>query len=247
MIKFFRKIRQRLVAENKFTQYLIYALGEIILVMVGILLVLQVSNWNQNRLARNKEKVLLTELNLEFKQNKTQLEDVLKFHRRAKKSADLIIAEFPINVDSLDLDSFRLKDRGFGFRHTFNPSQGIINSLVNTSSFDLISNPELRKLLVSWRDVLQDYQEEEDVAAQILINHIDPYLIHHLPGRRLIDKRVDLTALETLEYETWIRVRRGNLVDILGREGQDSELKRIQYAIDRIIELSEPKREEKGK
>ncbi|SKB88672.1 DUF6090 family protein, partial [Maribacter arcticus] len=49
MIKFFRKIRQQLLTENKFSKYLLYAIGEIVLVMVGILLALQVNNWNELR------------------------------------------------------------------------------------------------------------------------------------------------------------------------------------------------------
>ncbi|NND07460.1 MAG: hypothetical protein HKN87_13870 [Saprospiraceae bacterium] len=47
MIKFFRKIRQQLLTENKFSKYLIYALGEILLVVIGILIALQINNWNQ--------------------------------------------------------------------------------------------------------------------------------------------------------------------------------------------------------
>ena len=49
MIKFFRKIRQKLLSENKFTKYLLYAIGEITLVMIGILLALQVNNWNEQK------------------------------------------------------------------------------------------------------------------------------------------------------------------------------------------------------
>ncbi|WP_111710340.1 hypothetical protein [Lutibacter citreus] len=47
MIKFFQKIRQRLFTENKFSKYLIYAIGEIILVVLGILIALQIDNWNE--------------------------------------------------------------------------------------------------------------------------------------------------------------------------------------------------------
>ena len=47
MIKFFRKIRKKLVSENKFSKYLIYAIGEIILVVIGILIALQINNWNE--------------------------------------------------------------------------------------------------------------------------------------------------------------------------------------------------------
>jgi hypothetical protein len=49
MIKFFRKIRQRLLTENKFSKYLLYAIGEIILVVIGILIALQINNWNEKR------------------------------------------------------------------------------------------------------------------------------------------------------------------------------------------------------
>ena len=49
MIKFFRKIRQKLLAENKISKYLIYAFGEIILVVIGILIALQINNWNEGR------------------------------------------------------------------------------------------------------------------------------------------------------------------------------------------------------
>lgn len=243
MIKFFRRIRQSLLAEGKTVQYLKYALGEIILVMAGILLALQVSNWNQERVARNKEKVLLAELNLEFKENKAQLENVLVHHRKALKSTDLLIAEFPLNLDSINIDSLKEKSRGFGYRYTFNPSQGIVNSLVSTSSFELISDPELRKLLVGWSDVLADYQEEEESAVRLLAERITPFRVKHFPIWSLEDPRVSPTVAETREYETWVRVRRASLFDILGTDDYESELKRIQASIDRIIELSEPPKE----
>ena len=49
MIKFFRKIRQKLLTENKLSKYLIYAIGEIILVVIGILIALSINNWNEDR------------------------------------------------------------------------------------------------------------------------------------------------------------------------------------------------------
>jgi len=62
MIKFFRKIRQRLLTENKFSKYLLYALGEIVLVVIGILIALQINNWNEWRKDRIKEKIILNDL-----------------------------------------------------------------------------------------------------------------------------------------------------------------------------------------
>src|SRR6056297_3503303 len=56
MIKFFRKIRQKLLSENKFSKYLLYAIGEIVLVVIGILIALQINNWNQQIQNNDKEK-----------------------------------------------------------------------------------------------------------------------------------------------------------------------------------------------
>src|SRR5210317_2597146 len=69
MIKFFRRIRQQLLSENKFSKYLIYAIGEIILVVIGILIALSINNWNEDRKKGNLERVLLNEAYLSIKQD----------------------------------------------------------------------------------------------------------------------------------------------------------------------------------
>lgn len=243
-MKIFRQIRIRMLKENRTTRYLLYAIGEIFLVMVGILLALQVSTWNQERQARKKEQILLKDLHEEFVVNKAQLQVVVSHHERALAAAESVIAEFPIDISTLDLDSFQVRRRGIGNRFTFNPSQGIINSLVNTSSFDLISDPELRKLLVSWNDVLADYQEEELLAAKTITDQFRPFMAKHMSfNGGYHDPRVDLSFLESPEYENWTIVRRGNLRDILGNGEDENELTKIQDTIDRIIELSETQKE----
>ena len=62
MIKFFRHIRQRLLSESKFSKYLLYAIGEVVLVIVGILFALQINNWNSNKQAHNQELELYAKL-----------------------------------------------------------------------------------------------------------------------------------------------------------------------------------------
>lgn len=59
MITLFRKIRQRLLTQNKLTRYLIYAAGEIILVVIGILIALQINNWNEGK---KKESLMITNI-----------------------------------------------------------------------------------------------------------------------------------------------------------------------------------------
>ena len=61
MIKFFRKIRQRLLSENKFSKYLVYAVGEIILVVIGILIAIQLNSIKNQRESRNEERHIRTD------------------------------------------------------------------------------------------------------------------------------------------------------------------------------------------
>ena len=237
MIKFFRKIRQNLLMENKTGKYLKYAIGEIFLVMIGILLALQVNNWNQERIAFHKEKTLLLELHQEFIENKKQFDLVMSMHQEVLKACEDLIAMFPIDPKTVNLDSIPGRESGLFRRWTFNPSQGIINSLVNTSSFELISNRELRKLLISWNDVLIDFQEDEIGSVKYMMEDFNPFMkkhFHYTLGYS--DPRLDISVLASPVFENLIYGRKEHIEDILGRA--DDEFSRIQKTMDQIIELS---------
>ena len=69
MIKFFRKIRQNLLSEGKTGKYLKYAIGEIVLVVFGILIALQINNWNERRKIQSNQEKYLTLLKTEAENN----------------------------------------------------------------------------------------------------------------------------------------------------------------------------------
>ena len=249
MIKFFRKIRYDLMEKNKTGKYFKYAIGEIILVMIGILLALQVNNWNQQRIATQKEQLLLQALHNEFIENQSQFENVIARHELAMASTQYVIAQFPIDPKRINLNTFKEKMKNWGRWYSFNPSQGVIRSLVNTSSFELISNTELRRLLVSWEDVLADYREEEDLAIKDNYAFLFTEITQTLGWNQdYEDERVDKNFLSTLQFETIFYRREDHLKSILGLQqidigsGQISELERIKITINRIIELSKPEK-----
>jgi len=74
VIKFFRRFRQQLLTENKLRKYFLYAIGEIILVVIGILLALQLNTWNTTRDLKIQNQEFLTKMLAELKQNKDRLE-----------------------------------------------------------------------------------------------------------------------------------------------------------------------------
>jgi hypothetical protein len=80
MIKIFRKIRQRLLTENKFSKYLIYAIGEILLVVIGILIALNINNWNENQKKEIQEIQYLKRLKRDF------IQDTLYFNQRIENA-----------------------------------------------------------------------------------------------------------------------------------------------------------------
>ena len=98
MIKFFRKIRQGLLKENKFSKYLLYAIGEIILVVIGILIALQLNNLNDQKKINMQEKKLLAELVNNLDENIAILEDYKSFQNGRIHIADSILNHFKNNT-----------------------------------------------------------------------------------------------------------------------------------------------------
>lgn len=95
MIKFFRKIRYNLMSENKAEKYLKYAFGEILLVALGILIALQINNWNESRKEKNQLKIYYKQIILDLKEQKeyskrliTQLDSSIASYEKYKKIFD---------------------------------------------------------------------------------------------------------------------------------------------------------------
>lgn len=90
MINFFRKIRRQLLTENKFSRYLIYAIGEITLVMIGILLALQVNNWNETNKIKKLEKSTLIEISNALESDLIQLSDLIRIRKKQDSNVSII-------------------------------------------------------------------------------------------------------------------------------------------------------------
>ncbi len=105
MFKFFRKIRQQLISENRISKYLLYAAGEILLVMIGILLALQVNNWNNQKRDAQLTQQYLMGLKEDAQNNRTALD---RYIGRAKNYVEKV-ADFQQrkggNLSKIDLDS----------------------------------------------------------------------------------------------------------------------------------------------
>lgn len=98
MIKFFRRIRQGLLTANKFSKYLIYAVGEIVLVVIGILIALQINNWNQESQSEKFEHKLLSELTETFVGDYSKVDLTIRWNKRDQSSCKIILEHLDRNL-----------------------------------------------------------------------------------------------------------------------------------------------------
>ena len=176
MIKFFRHIRKRLIGENRFSKYLLYAIGEIILVVIGILIALQINNWNNNELNKKEEALILKILNFEFNKNKKDLKIIKNNYQRligaTKQLLDLIGEENIIlqkhNTDSLISESINYLD--------YRPTENVLSDLISSGNLKLISSDSLRLHLFQWSSFINEKEEAWETLDDFSQNMMMPYL-----------------------------------------------------------------------
>ncbi|MCJ7468418.1 MAG: DUF6090 family protein [Maribacter sp.] len=167
MINFFRKIRQSLLAENKFSKYLLYAIGEITLVMIGILLALQVNNWNEGRKETGKSVEIMREIreNLEF--NNEEFERENKEERSVIHSIDIVLENLKLNEGNHDSLGFHFLNAAYW--PTFvKKSSGYEN--LKSQGVEIIKSVELRKAIIDlyeskYEQIAETVRTSENNAA----------------------------------------------------------------------------------
>ena len=172
MIKFFRKIRHNLIQTGKTSKYLKYAIGEIILVVIGILIALQINNWNESNHLKIEELKSLESLLSEFQGNLQEFDITHAEQLNRNNAINQILFSDVSNYSLSSLDSLYLKAN---FNWTYNPSFSIYNSLINTGKIQLISNETLKNKISQFKEQVNDYLEDEififNFAAQFTMEH----------------------------------------------------------------------------
>nr|WP_299000096.1 DUF6090 family protein [uncultured Allomuricauda sp.] len=176
MIKFFRKKRQNLLSEGKIGKYFRYAIGEIILVVLGILIALQINNWNQNEQLKKEELKTLKSLKESIKINSIELDYILNAQILRNKSLREVLF---IEVSSYQLPHLDSLITTNVKNHTFDPSTGIYNSMINSGKIELISNDSLKNRISKLYDKVKDYQESEDEITQYTKEHLESHFIEN--------------------------------------------------------------------
>ena len=91
MIKFFRKIRQGLLRQNKFSSYLLYAIGEIMLVVIGILIALQLNTWNETKKNKKLEQGYYCRFLEDIRQDEIQIQELIVFTKQRVRASNELL------------------------------------------------------------------------------------------------------------------------------------------------------------
>ncbi len=147
MIKFFRKIRQNSIKENKVSKYLLYAIGEIVLVMIGILLALQVNNWNENRKNNNLKQSYKENLIADLNKDIDNLERFNKINTAFEKDG-FYLSDFMENK-LIEIDTLRLINSivSCAYIPNFTIMSSTYNDLINSNNIKLYNDIKLKRLL----------------------------------------------------------------------------------------------------
>lgn len=175
MIHFFRKIRQQLFTNNKFSKYLLYAMGEIVLVVIGILIALQINTWNNQKLLNKAEVKSYQNIKRQIIEDKTELTQVKGFNNYFKKSSEL--ANKIIEAQDYNkADSLALMAMGLSLYTDFHSSGHIYETLVNSGDIKLLKNSEIPSKLQKLEMTYINVNNLEDIHWEIIINELSPLL-----------------------------------------------------------------------
>ncbi|GMN09050.1 hypothetical protein MTsPCn9_04940 [Croceitalea sp. MTPC9] len=170
MIKFFRKIRLDALSRKRVPKYLTYAIGEIILVVIGILIALQINNWKEQRAENATEQAILKRLEKEFNSNREQLLDKIEFRNTLIESSRQLLEYFD-NPENATRDSV------FVYLSTIQPPtfDPIQNDLVSSGNIEILKDEELKQLLVNWSTDVIQLQEVERIFLRFCEQEFYPY------------------------------------------------------------------------
>jgi hypothetical protein len=249
MIKLFRNIRKNLLNEGKTTNYLKYAIGEIILVVIGILIALSINNWNEKRKASIEEKAILESLSQNLKLSKEQSESLISEEIKLK---NLIILVLGIDNATSNNDLGEITDVIFADAvwnlNSDQPTFSAYNNLKNTNKLSLIKNKKINEKFTNLefhqkrlQDILNDRLDVHQIRIDnILENDINfiPLLKSNIPTIN-IEKETPNNYKQVLEDK---RIR--NLIgmkltftqDVISyRENLDKEINELIILIDKEI------------
>lgn len=179
MIKILRNIRRKLLlGENfnsRFIGYLLYAIGEIILVVIGILIAIQINNWNNHRIQELETAKTYHNIKIQIVDDATELKKIREFNAYY---SDLYVKanEMIKTMDKSKSDSLAIMAIGLSQNSNFHRSGNIYETLVNGGELKLLKNDDITRNLQKLEMTYNRINELEEVHWDVIMNELSPEL-----------------------------------------------------------------------
>ena len=174
MLTFLRKLRRSFIDSSSAQKYILYAIGEIALVVIGILIALQINNWNESNKDLQKEQKILIQLKQEYESNLSQLEEKMSMRSNIIINS-MEILDYIDRVSKPDVDSLTNYIGVVLLDPTFDPVQ---NDLFSSGNLRLIRNENLKSLLTNWSSDIITVQELEELWQRMVPDLFLPFLVN---------------------------------------------------------------------
>jgi hypothetical protein len=171
MIKFFRRIRKKMADDNRPVQYMRYAAGEIALVVIGILIALQINNWNEERKRAQHEHKILLALKSDFIESKMRLNATMINQNNCIRRSRALISIYEGKMALPITDSIKVfLELGAFTWYRAELVTGAYDALINTGDSELITNENLVRLLAEYFSILNSGFEDQETSMNNLNN-----------------------------------------------------------------------------
>ena len=204
MIKFFRHIRQQLLTENKFSKYLLYAIGEIVLVVIGILIALSINNWNENRKNKLTESEYYCKLLADFELDRKNIAVLYEESKHKIEISKRLLLE--LNNKNKD-KSYLLNNYLQGLRtNAFVPSKVAITDLISSGRLLLLTNDSIKNNLIRYYGELDKLLYQLEINRSKSLDRVFLYDDNLQFGTQYFDyvsKSLGKEILQTLPVNDW--------------------------------------------
>jgi len=203
MIKFFKKIRNSHFGKSDLRNYFKYALREITIIVIGILIALSINNWNESRKNENKKQELIINLIDDFKENREDLEMYVQFNSILDKKMNAFLENAYVSDIQIPLDSLKNLSTGFFEQFIFTPFMASYDEAKSNGTLSLIKNKKLSREFNSFQAYYGSYKANQHQIMSSYSNGSVWELTKSVGSRDVIFGYGEKNTINELNYDSY--------------------------------------------
>jgi len=230
-----------MLTENKFSKYLLYAIGEIVLVVIGILIALSINNWNESNKEQNILNASLISLKLNIKEDVEDLNKQIKYNKAVLEDIDFSfrIISLP-KFENMPLSKYADSIIDIATERIFTPTNTAFKSMESGSHFRWINNQELAESIYKYYEFLDNFSDNVSGNNQFIKNHMEGFVYNVMELGTFFPKANPYSNDRSFKLDN-TKILRGNPIfenALIGRKFRAiGEIRKTEKAIVNATEL----------